>query len=264
LEFPNGFDSDGETLWVTDSNPEKPQLWQIDPDGQTVERKILLPRWVKPGSIAIESSEFAWIVHDPLFSAEHSPQIPSFQFSKTGQSGEGSRPQRAALLRVSLKDEAEEIRVVQVPSMAAPGPITGLAVVSGRLWLSVGGGLCACVYLIDPQNDGEVLTSFFPRCDPVALTVSRPSKEDDPARILLAAQREGMEAILLERAVLREDDEPGEGVSLLDRTQRFLILEETFRPRAISAVGGILWVLDVEEVDPGSKRSAVIRQYTLR
>lgn len=143
---------------------------------------------------------------------------------------------------------------VPLTPLADPLPVSALAWDGSALWLATSGGLCACVYRIDQNTQGTVLFSFFPGCDPVGLAVDR-----DGMRLWLAAEvGSGWGPLLLGRRFVEDTASTG-ALEPFDRTQRFLVMPKSVRPRSIAAAGESVWVLDDQPMRPKQLLKFVVR-----
>jgi len=240
-EAPSGVTWDGDYLWVTDL--ENGRLWRIDP-GQpdpASQTAFTLPGVDIPGPMAYDANENAiWIVDNP--GSVRRPPAES-----AGVIGSPADTVRRRIVRVPLDNldalGPEDITSIPVPPRATGLPVTDLTWDGSMLWLTVKGGLCASVYCIDQANNGEVLAEFFPRSEPVGLTIDRVGN-----RFWLAADGGwGRGPLLIERVIAAGDHSEGTSVPSY-RSQRYLILRPpNLRPRGIVSDGNHVWVLDVSQ-----------------
>jgi hypothetical protein len=105
------------------------------------------------------------------------------------------------------------------------------------VWVCRGGGLCSSVELWNLKNGIVVVGRFFPKCEPIDITI-----DPEGRRLwILADNGPGNRTILLERKLTGT---PAERVaSASGMTERFIALPSTFRPSAIAASRDAVWVL---------------------
>jgi sugar lactone lactonase YvrE len=243
--------SDDRYLWVTDW--KKNRIWRVDSretepttfvDLSTLQDQTG-ENLNNPGAIVFDSGQGVfWIVDQPAASVNRTASPPHM----------ATAPPEGVTRKIwRLPYPLEQppgATSIPITSDADPGLVTGLALYDGHLWMAVGGGLCACVYKINPEN-GEVLFRFFPRCDPASVAIDPNGKG---GRLWLAAERGGgRNAVALERSLGGPVDYKGRPVSVV-RTTRVLELRDVFRPRALAFTERGMWVLEVPSRLPGAER----------
>lgn len=227
-EEPSGLAWDGTNLWVIDAAKRQVQRaspvtkkWTVWP--------VLGLNLLGPAAFDAKNSVL-WVI-----------DRPGAQIARPG--GRTHTHPQTQICRIPIPSGGHVIDLkpnlcIPVTSRADIGPVTGLAWDGTTLWLSAGEGLCACVYRIDPQ-DGKVLLSFFPRCQPVGIAI-----DPEGERLWIAADNgPNRSALLLQRSLTGQKDHEGRPVSVL-RSQQFLALQAEVRPNAIAATSSEVWVLD--------------------
>lgn len=238
---------DGTAFWVADPGYHRLRHW--DPHAGATSQPGEVQVGFKPGPLAWDPEKHVlWVVN-----AGGEPPI--------GGSRSWSRSKERQIIGIPLRRGDRGVRVsgkiltVPIPSEADPLPVTGLAWDGEKLWMCTAGGLCSCVYRIDQDKDGEVLLSFFPRCEPVGLAIDHAGKR---LRLWLAAERPaGRDPLVLQRAVVLPEGRTGKAPYVAYQVQRFVSLPAgqglaRVRPRGLAIREGALWVLDAQ--GPGSNR----------
>ena len=243
---PAGVGWDGHNLWVSDQAAGK--LWRIDArDTNPDPAQELGLGGLRPGPLVADADgHVLWIVDA---AAEPEP-VPSPASGRRGVRRIVRVPIPAAPTRPHgpqppLLPPAPLLSVAITP-FADPVPVSGLSWDGTKLWMATSDGLCACVYRIDQDSNGEPLLRFFPRCNPTGLAVDREGK-----RLWLSAEIGGDWGALLMGRRLAVDGTASQDLMPRDRTQRFVALRpESVRPRGITAAGESVWVLDIPDSGP--------------
>lgn len=253
---PRGLAFDGSNLWVVDATENR--VYRVDPAApvdaakarqQYVSYALTVQHQAAPigtpGPAAIETScdrsgtrckpVALWIVYEP----DARPLARARRLSRP--------PIEPRLRRFPLTQDRKLLASqtsLEIPEEAHAGPITGLAwdAPSRSLWMTMGGGLCACVYRLDPTT-GDVTLRFFPRCEPLGIAVSSAAAGRDV--LIVGDNGPGRPARLLQRSITAAADRFGRPTPAR-YTRRFYKFPTGLRPRAVSADSGGIWILDSE------------------
>jgi hypothetical protein len=148
------------------------------------------------------------------------------------------------IVRLEMRTDPPTRSAVPIPAAAlreVPS-ITGLTWDGEALWLATGCGLCSKIFRLDPE-DGTVLQSFFPSCEPRGIAFSH-AHPDLPRTLWTVAYNGPHKPALLSSRVITGDPTSASSSQTFSAFGTDTGVNPPRDPIAIAIRDGGIWVVD--------------------